>query len=148
MRRADMIGAVAVLGFSLLMLLVLIPLEVQDGAWYGLSPYFYPNLICSLLGIFAFLLLVQAIFRPGLYQDQSVNLSWFQFGIFLLLVVITLIGVWLISQIGILLGGPALILGVALLMGERRLQALLLSAVLPVCVVYLIATYVLKAPLP
>lgn len=148
MRRADIIGSVVMLGFSLLMLLVLIPLEVEDGTWYGLSPYFYPNLICSLLGIFAFLLLAQAIFRPHLYPGQSCNLSWFQFAVFLLLVAVTLIGVWLISEIGIIIGGPLLIIAVALIMGERRVKPLLFASLVPVAVVYLIATYVLKTPLP
>lgn len=148
MRQADMIGAVVLLGFSLLMLLVLIPLEVEDGAWYGLSPYFYPNLICSLLGIFAALLLAQAIFRESRYEGQTHELSWFRFGVFVLLVGVTLAGVWLINQAGVLVGGPILILAIALVMGERRLKTLLLSASLPVVSVYLIATYVLKSPLP
>ena len=148
MRQADVIGAVVLLGFSLLMLLVLIPLEVEDGAWYGLSPYFYPNLICSLLGIFAALLLAQAIFRETRYQGQTHELSWFRFSVFLLLVGTTLAGVWLISAAGVLVGGPALILAIALIMGERRPNALVLSASLPVASVYVIATYVLKTPLP
>lgn len=149
MRRADVVGSLLLLTFSLLMLLVVIPSEVSDGQWYGLSPYAYPNAVCGALAIFSLLLLGQAIFKKGHYStDQHQILSLFQVLIFILLVSVITFGVWLISVLGVLIGGPILILSIALIMGERRLWVLLLSSVLPVLVIYGLAIYVLKTPLP
>ncbi len=149
MRRADVVGSLFLLTFSLLMLLVVIPSEVSDGQWYGLSPYTYPNAVCGALAIFSVLLLGQAIFKKGHYStDQTQIISPFQVLIFILLVSVITFGVWLISVLGVLIGGPILILSIALIMGERRLWVLLLSSVLPVLVIYVLAIYVLKTPLP
>lgn len=149
MRRADVVGSLLLLTFSLLMLLVVIPSEVSDGQWYGLSPYAYPNAICGALAIFSVLLLAQAIFKKNHYEpEQQTILSLFQVFIFVLLVAVITFGVWLISVLGVLIGGPILIVLIALIMGERRLWVLLLSSTLPVLVIYGLAIYVLKTPLP
>jgi len=149
LRRADVVGSLLLLTLSLLMLLVVIPSEVSDGQWYGLSPYAYPNTICGALAIFSVLLLAQAIFKKNHYEvEQKKILSLFQVFIFVLLVAVITFGVWLISVLGVLIGGPILIASVALIMGERRFWILLLSSVLPVLVIYGLAIYVLKTPLP
>lgn len=149
MRRADVVGSLLLITFSLLMLLVVIPSEVSDGQWYGLSPYAYPNAICGALAIFSVLLLAQAIFKKNHYEpEQQKILSLFQVFIFVLLVAVITFGVWLISVLGVLIGGPILIVLIALIMGERRLWVLLLSSTLPVLVIYGLAIYVLKTPLP
>ena len=149
MRRADVVGSLFLLAFSLLMLMVVIPSEVSDGQCYGLSPYTYPNAVCGALAIFSVLLLRQAIFKKGHYSTyQHQILSLFQVLIFILLVSVITFGVWLISVLGVLIGGPILIISIALIMGERRLWVLLLTSVLPVLVIYGLAIYVLKTPLP
>ena len=149
MRKADVLGSILLLTFSLLMLWVVIPAEVSDGRWYGLSPYAYPNAICGALAIFSVLLLAQSIFRKERYDtDDQVNLSLFQVLIFVGLVGVIVFGVWLISVLGVLIGGPMLIMAIALIMGEKRLWVLLPSSVLPVLAVYGLAVYVLKTPLP
>jgi len=149
LRRADVVGSLLLLTISLLMLLVVIPSEVSDGQWYVLSPYAYPNAICGALVIFSVLLLAQALFKKNHYEpEQKKILSLFQILIFVLLVALITFGVWLISVLGVLIGGPILIMSIALIMGERRLWVLLLSSVLPVLVIYGLAIYVLKTPLP
>jgi len=149
LRKADVVGSLLLLAFSLLMLVVVIPAEVSGGKWYGLSPYAYPNAICGALAIFSLLLLGQAIFKKSHYlTDNKKILSLFQVLIFTFLVAIIIFGVWLISVLGVLIGGPLLIIFIALVMGERRLWVLFLSSVLPVLLVYGLAIYVLKTPLP
>jgi len=149
LRRADVVGSALLLTFSLLMLLVVIPSEVSEGQWYGLSPYAYPNLICGALALFSLLLLAQAIFKKNHYEAvQQKILSLFQVFIFVLLVVVITSGVWLISVLGVLVGGPLLIISIALIMGEKRFWVLLLSSTLPVLTIYGLAIYVLKTPLP
>lgn len=149
MRRADLIGGVFLFAVSLLMLFVIIPAEVSDGKWYGLSPYAYPNIICGAMAIFSLLLIGQSIFKKERYRGaDSVDLTLFQLGVFVLLILTVIAGVWLISFAGFFIGSPVLIVAVALIMGERRLRVLASSALAPTLAIYALATFFLKTPLP
>ena len=148
-RRADLIGGVLLLAFSLMMLWVIIPAEVSDGKWYGLSPYAYPNIICGAMALFSVLLIGQSVFKQERYRGaQGVDLTLYQLGIFLLLIITVVAGVWLISFAGFFIGSPVLIVSVALIMGERRRLVLCASAILPTLAIYALATFFLKTPLP
>ncbi len=57
-------------------------------------------------------------------------------------------GVLLVDWFGILIGGPALIAILMIFLGERNPLRLVLTATLPVGVVYLLATHVLGTALP
>lgn len=104
---------------------------------------------CVVLWLFFCVVARTGHLQKGHYStDQTQIISPFQVLIFILLVSVITFGVWLISVLGVLIGGPILILSIALIMGERRLWVLLLSSVLPVLVIYVLAIYVLKTPLP
>ena len=85
MRKADFLGSLIWLGFGLSMLFSIIPMHVESGRWYGLSPHFYPQLISTLIVVFALLMLVSCVLKPDRYKGQTLDLNWnrfFQFIVF------------------------------------------------------------------
>lgn len=148
MRRADIVGGVMMLIFSISMIFVIIPAETMPGRWTGLSPYFYPILMSGGIGVFAIGLLAQATMRPNYYTDQAVPLTARQFGMFLIVAAIVFAGVLAIDNFGIWIGGVLTITAVMWFMGERNPLIIAPTALVPIIVVYLIVTYVLRSPLP
>lgn len=148
MRKADFIGSLIWLGFGLSMLFHIIPTHVDSGRWYGLSPYFYPQLISSLIVIFSLLMLGNCVLKPNRYQGQTLDLSWRRFFQFLVFLVTVALGFALIARVGTLLGAPLLIVAIALLMGERSWLKIVATATLPVAAAYLLVRYVLLTSLP
>lgn len=148
MRRADIVGGVIMLVFSISMIFVIIPAETMQGKWTGLSPYFYPTLMSGGIGVFAIGLLAQAAMRPNYYTDQAVPLTALQFGMFLIVTAIVFAGVLAIDKFGVWIGGATTIAAVMLFMGERKPLIILPTALVPIVVVYLVVTYVLRSPLP
>lgn len=148
MRRADIVGGVIMLVFSISMIFVIIPAETMQGQWTGLSPYFYPMLMSGGIGVFAIGLLAQTTLRPNYYTDQAVPLTAIQFGMFLIIAAIVFAGVLAIDNFGIWIGGAFTIAAVMLFMGERNPLIIVPTALIPIAVVYLIVTYLLRSPLP
>lgn len=148
MRRADLVGGIGLLALSLLLVFVIIPAETAEGAYYGLSPLFYPTVMAAGIGVCAVGLIAQALLRPAVYEGQVLELGPRRLGMFLLVSAIVLGGVIAIDVFGIWVGGPLLIGGVMLFMGERQPLRVLATAVLPVAVVHLLFTQVLHSPLP
>ncbi|MDO8876343.1 MAG: tripartite tricarboxylate transporter TctB family protein [Pseudolabrys sp.] len=148
MRRADIIGGVIMLIFSISMIFVIIPAETMKGQWTGLSPYFYPTVMSGGIGVFAIGLLAQAALRPRYYADQAVPLTMLQFGMFLIVTAIVFAGVLAIDNFGVWIGGAFTIAAIMLFMGERKPLIIVPTALAPIAVVYLVVTYVLRSPLP
>jgi hypothetical protein len=148
MRLADLISGSLLLAVSLLFLFVIIPAQVGEGEWYGLSPFFYPNLIAGAIAVFSLWLIVQAAVGKNAYEGREVPLSFWQIGIFLIAGLLILCGVMIVERFGIWVGGPVTILAVMLLMGERRPLVLGPTAILPVVCIYTLVRFVLHAPLP
>jgi len=148
MRIADLISGSVLLAGSLLFLFVIIPAQVGEGKWYGLSPFFYPNLIAGGIAVFSLWLIVQAAMGNKAYKGREVPLSFWQIAIFLLSGLLILGGVIVVEHFGIWIGGPVTILAVMLLMGERRPLVLVPTAILPVVGIYTLVRFVLHAPLP
>src|SRR3546814_17558933 len=46
MDKADLAGGVAIALFGILMIFVVIPLDTEEGMYYGLPPTFFPTLLC------------------------------------------------------------------------------------------------------
>lgn len=148
MRLADLVSGIILLAGSLLFLFIIIPWQVADGKWYGLSPFFYPNLIAGAIGVFSLCLIVQAVARKQAYEGREVPLSFWQVGIFLLSGLLILGGVMTIEHFGFWIGGPLTILAIMLLMGERRPLVLVPTAILPVVCIFTVVRFVLHIPLP
>lgn len=148
MRRADLVAGLVLALLGLAMIVVVIPAETAAGVWYGLSPYFYPTLIMAGVVVASLLLVAQAWRRKAVHEGRRLDLDRWRAGMAALAALIVLAGILAIDHLGLWVGGPALIAGVMLFMGERRPLHLVATAVLPVAVVDLLVTQVLQAPLP
>lgn len=149
MNRADLIGGVGITVLGLVLMFIIIPGTTASGMYYGLPPTFFPTVMAAGLTIAAIGLTLQALRRRARGVDGGpAPLSLWNLLMFLIAAAIAVGGVIAMDYLGILLAGPALIAGFMLFMGERNVIRLVLTATLPVATVYLMARYVLYAPLP
>ncbi len=148
MRRIDIVAAMGLLGFVALMMLVIIPRENAGGIWHGLSPYFYPVVMLAGIAISSIGLLVQGISRPDLYRDQPNPLGLAQLGFFAVSMLVILGGVVVIDRFGFAIGGPFLIAGTMVFMGERNPLRIVPASVLTVAAIWALVSWGLKTPLP
>ena len=149
MRRIDIVAAIGLLGFVALMVFVIIPSESSEGVWYGLSPYFYPMVMLAGIALASIGLLVQALTRPGIYQDQpKVPLSREELGFFLIAFGIIFASTLVLHWLGTWAGGFVMIAGLMLFMGELNPLRIVAVAVPTLVVNYAIVTWGLKIPLP
>lgn len=148
MRRADIIAGFILLALGLLMLFVIIPAEADGDTWSGVSPLFFPTLIAACFCLACVGMLVQAIFRPGSYVGMEAPVKLGRLGFFALACIIVLGAVFAIHAFGFLWGGPLLIAGLILFMGERRWYRIAPMSIIPVVVIYFFVTKLLNGPLP
>lgn len=149
MRRIDTFAAIGLLGFVALMAFVIIPNESSEGVWYGLSPYFYPMVMLAGIALASVGLLVQALTRPGAYENQpKVPLSWSELGFFLLAFAIILASTLVLHWFGTWVGGFVMIASLMLFMGERNPLRIVAVTVPTLVVNYAIVTWGLHIPLP
>jgi len=149
MDRADLIGGAGLALFGLLMIFVLIPLGTEEGAYFGLSPTIFPTLLSTLLTVCALGQVAQSlvrIHRKG--TARPIPVSVWNLRMFLAASFLALGGVILIDWFGMLIGGPALIAILMIFLGERNPLRIILTATLPVGLVYLLAIHVLGTAVP
>ena len=149
MRRIDIFAAIGLLGFVATMVLVVIPAENQSGVWHGLSPYFYPMIMLAGVALSSVGLLVQALTKPGAYQDQpETPLTRADLGFFLLSFAIVLGSVFVLHWLGTWAGGIVLIAGLMIFMGERNPLRITAVTVPTLAITWAIVTWALKIQLP
>lgn len=149
MNKADLIGGAGITILGLLLIFVIIPGNTATGMYYGLPPTFFPIVMATGLTISAVGLTLQSLRKRARgVAGPPAPVSVWNLLMFLLAAVIAVGGVLAIDHFGILWGGPAMIAAFMLFMGERNPLRLVLTATLPVAAVYLLARYVLFAPLP
>ncbi len=148
MRRIDIMASVALIGFVAVMAFVIIPFENAGGVWHGLSPYFYPMIMLAGIALSSVGLLVQAITKPSLYDDQPNPLTRSELGFFLLISAIIFACVLVIHWFGTWIGGPLLVAATMIFMGELRPLRIVLVSLLTVLGTWVLVTYGLKIPLP
>jgi hypothetical protein len=149
MRKVDICAAVGLLGFVALVAFVIIPNESADGVWYGLSPYFYPLVMLAGIALSSVGLLVQALTRPSIYDDQpKVPLSMAEFGFFLIASAIIFVSTLVLHWLGTWAGGFVMIAGLMLFMGELSPLRIIAVAVPTLVINYAIVTWGLHIPLP
>jgi hypothetical protein len=148
MRKVDVAAGALLPIFVAVMLFVVIPLEDEGGKWHGLSPYFFPVVMLFGVAVSTVGLLVQALTKPSMYEDQPNPLSWSDLGFFLLISAIILACTIIIHRFGTWIGGPLMIASAMLFMGERNPLRIVPTAVITVAVAQAIATYGLQTPLP
>lgn len=149
MNKADLIGGVGITALGLLLIFVIIPQNTASGMYFGLPPTFFPTVMATGLTASAVGLIFHAWRRrASSAKDGPAPVSLWNLLMFLLAAVLAVAGVIAIDYIGIIYAGPALIAAFMLFMGERSVIRIILTATLPVAAVYLMARYVLYAPLP
>lgn len=149
MDRADLVGGVGIALLGLLMIFVVIPLDTVEGKYFGLPPTFFPVLLSVGLTACAAALAIKAWRRlRGGEAPQPAPLRLRNLAMFLISVALVVAGVVAIEFLGIIFGGPLLIGAFMLFLGERNVIRIALTTTLPVAAVYLLATHVLRAPLP
>ena len=149
MNKADLIGGLGITALGLLLIFVVIPQGTASGMYYGLPPTFFPTVMATGLTASAVGLALQAWRRRAKGVDAGpVPLSLWNLLMFLLAAALAVAGVVAIDHFGMIYAGPVLIAAFMLFMGERSLVRILLTSVPPVAAVYLLARYVLYAPLP
>lgn len=153
MGKADFIGGIAVAIFGLLLIFVIIPMGTEQGVYYGLSPTFFPTFMASGMTLCAVGLTFQGWKRlraeaAAKATPKPSPLSRWNLLMFLLAAGIATAGVIAIDYIGMVFAAPVLIAAYLLFLGERNLIIIALTSMLPVALVYLMAAYVLRTPLP
>lgn len=149
MEKADLAGGVAIALVGILLIFVVIPLDTEEGMYFGLPPTFFPTLLSVAMTGCAAALAVKAWLRlrsGGGLQVPPLRLR--NLVMFLISAVLVASGVVAIDHLGMIAGGPLLIAALMLFLGERNAIRIGLTATLPVAAVYLLATHVLHAPLP
>ena len=148
MRKVDLVIGALMLALVALVLFVIIPLEDPGGTWHGLSPYFFPVVMLFGIALGSVGLIYQALTKPSLYDDQPNPLTWSDLGFFLLASTIIFASVLAIHWFGTWIGGPLMIAGAMLFMGERNPIRIVPTALITVALAQAIATYGLQTPLP
>jgi hypothetical protein len=149
MDKADLIGGLCLAALGLLMIFVIIPAGTEQGTYFGLSPTFFPTLLTVLLTACAVGLVAQALLRMRRQAAaRPLPVSRWNLLMFLGAGGLVLAGVLAIDWFGILAGGPAMIAALMIFLGERGPLRILLTAVVPVALVYVLALHVLSTPLP
>ncbi len=149
MRRVDIIVALGLIVFVAVMTFIVIPREASDGAWHGLSPYFYPSVMLAGVALSCVGLLSQALTSPKSYEDQpKTPITWEEFGFFLLICAIIFGGVMVVHWFGTWAGGFVLIAGTMIFMGCLNPLRIVAVALPTLAVNYVLVTWVLKIPLP
>jgi hypothetical protein len=149
MNKADLIGGVGIAVLGLLLIFVVIPVETAEGMYFGLPPTFFPTVLAVGLTGSALGLILHAWRRRARGSDDGPppitawNLLMFVVG-----AAIAVAGAIAIDYLGIIYAGPVLIAAFMLFMGDRGLVRIVLTSTLPVALVYVMARYLLYAPLP
>ena len=149
MRRVDILTSIGLLGFVALMVFVIIPREAGGGVWHGLSPYFFPAVMLAGVALSSLGLLIQALTRPGAYEDQPEKpITWTDLGFFLLISVIILASVLVLHAFGSWAGGIVLIAATMIFMGEVNPLRIAAVALPTTAIIYAVIVWGLKIPLP
>lgn len=134
---------------GVLLIFVVIPLDTEEGMYFGLPPTFFPTLLSVGLTLLAMALAAKAWMRlrsGGPRQPAPLRLR--NLLMFCISGALVVAGAVIIDFFGMIVGGPLLIAAFMLFLGERSVIRVLATSTLPVAAVYLLATYVLQAPLP
>ena len=149
MNRADLIGGVGITALGLLLIFVIIPQNTATGMYFGLPPTFFPIVMATGLTASAVGLIVHAWRRrASAATDGPPPITLWNLLMFLMAAALAVAGVIAIDYVGIIYAGPAMIAAFMLFMGERNVIRIVLTSTLSVAAVYLMARYVLYAPLP
>jgi hypothetical protein len=149
LEKADLVGGVAIALVGILLIFVVIPLDDEGGMYFGLPPTFFPILLSvGMTGCAAALAVKAGLRLRAGAEGGPLPLRLRNLLMFMLAAALILAGMVAIDYFGMIVGGPPLIAALMLFLGERNVIRIALTATVPVAAVYLLATHVLRAPLP
>jgi drug/metabolite transporter (DMT)-like permease len=149
MSKFDLVAGLVLAVFGLSLMFVIIPMGTEEGAYYGLSPTFFPTLLAGGITLCALGLAVQGWLHQRQGGDgRALPITRWNVLMFLIAGVMLIAGVKAIEYVGLIFAGPALIAAFSVFLGERNPLRIGAAAIVPVAVVYLMATHVLRTPLP
>jgi len=135
--------------FGLAMIFFIIPMETEEGTYYGLSPTFFPTLLAAGITFCAIGMAAQGWLRLRQANDlRAMPVTRWNLAMFLIAAALLIVGVVAIEYVGLVIAGPALIAAFSIFLGERNALRIGVAATLPVAVIYMMATHVLRTPLP
>ena len=118
MEKADLAGGIAITCAGILLIFVVIPLQTEEGMYFGLPPTFFPILLSvGMTGCAAaFTVKAWARLRSGApLQAMPIRLrNLVMFGIAAILVILGAVAIYFL---GIIAGGPPLIAAFMLFLG-------------------------------
>ena len=156
MRKADIVSAVVLIAFGLLLLLVVIPVWVprHEEGGYGLGAQVMPRVWATLVTVLSAGLLVARLAGRGRHGTAELGddarppmtraNGWFLLRASLYLVAMTALFQW----VGFLAAGPLTIAGFMISMGERRPLPIVLTSVGAAGAIWLFFWQLLNFPLP
>ncbi|WEX11958.1 tripartite tricarboxylate transporter TctB family protein [Chelativorans sp. AA-79] len=149
MHRVDLLCGVGLVLFGFLLIFLVIPMATEDGMHFGLPPTFFPTLLSTGMVVCAAGLAIHAAYRiRSGAERRPVPITGWNLLMFASSMALVVTGVIIIDLLNIIVGGPLLIAGFMVFLGERNLLRILATSTLPVAAVYFLAIHVLRTPLP
>lgn len=149
MSKADLWGGLGLLAFGLALIFLIIPMGTVSGAYFGLAPTVFPTIMASGLTLCALGLVIQSVKRLRVgHHGAEIPVNQWNLLMFLIAAALILGGVVIIDVAGILVGGPLMIAGLMVFLGERHPIRIATTAIVPVVALWVLALYVFHTPLP
>jgi hypothetical protein len=127
MKRANVISGVVLAMFGLIMLVVVIPWQIDAGPQGMVSPRLVPNMMMIVVTALAVLLVITSLSSDGDDQETNANpVSREEFIALLKFGVIFGVALGLYGWVSPLAAGAALVIGALVILGERRPSVILL----------------------
>ncbi|MEJ8573554.1 tripartite tricarboxylate transporter TctB family protein [Microbaculum marinum] len=121
MRRANVVSGVVLALFGLLMLLVVIPAQIEQGPEGVVSPRLVPNMMMFLVTVLS-VVLVLTNYRPPQDQEpeEPIPVSLPELAALVKIAAVFAVSVGLYLLVSPLAAGAALVVGSLVVLGERR----------------------------
>ena len=153
MHRSDMASGLIVVLFSLLLLLWILPNYGGQGFGQGLAPQFMPSVGAYAMLICGVLLVGQTASRMRHARtspeeatvDRSSDDAFWRWGLFVLWpIAYVSVAILAIASIGLIYSGPFIIAAMLVLIGVRQPVVILLAALIPPMLIYILAVYLMR----
>lgn len=149
MYKVDLLSGVGLVLFGLLLIFLVIPMATEEGVHFGLPPTFFPILLSTGVVVCAAGLAIHSAYRMRTgAKSRPVPITRWNLVMFAASMALVLSGVIIIDLLNIIVGGPLLIAGFMVFLGERNLLRIAATSTIPVAAIYFLALHVLRTPLP
>jgi hypothetical protein len=137
-RKSDIIAAAVLFFTGILAVFVIIPQQTMPGERYGLPPAFFPTLSMTFITVLSAMLLLKSIFKSKKEADHTASMTHRNWLYICVLTILLFICLAVIKYFGFIPGGILTIASFMIYMGERKILAIVLVAVLAPTLIYVI----------